>query len=143
MGKYSDSRYGAHQTVRLGPSESLATESNASATTILRHTFMYPCKVVDANVDLISGGTDLTASTAWTLGSSLAGTGSATAFGTADLLGATATHADGAVIDMTVTETTFSAGDDVVFQHEGTTAAQALKTAVNLEVVEVFVESDT
>ena len=140
---YSDPSYGARKSIKIGPTESLATESNAADTTVLRYTFMYPCKVVDWNVEMISGGTDLTAATSWILNKSLGGTGTVAAFGTADMLAATATHTDAVVVDAAVTETSFVAGDDAILQLEGTTDGDAMKIALNLEVQEVFVESDS
>jgi hypothetical protein len=139
---YSDGSYGQHKSIKLGPTESLLTSTHASATTLLRYTFMYPAKIIDWNVEMISGGTDMTNATAWTIAKSLAGTGAASACGTADMLAATATHADGTVIDGSATETAFTAGDDVLFQLEGT-PAQAMTVGINLEVIETFEVADT
>jgi len=139
---YADGSYGQRKSIKLGPTESLLTSTHASATTLLRYTFMYPVSVVDWNVEMVSGGTDWTNCTAWTIAKSLGGTGAAAAMGTADMLGETATHADGAAIDGSATVTAFTAGDDILFQLEGTPAS-ATTVGINLEVLETFEVADT
>ena len=138
---YSDPNYGGRHSVYVKGTD-VTVVTNASAATIGIHTFMYPCKVLDWNVTCIVPGTDYTALTSWTVGKSLAGTGSVVAFGTADMLAATATHQEHTVTDASVTETSFAAGDDVVFQLEGT--GGGLGEFINhLEVQETFVVTDS
>lgn len=138
---YSEASYGGRKTITMGPCASLTASTNASLTAILRHTILAPCNVIDWNLSVLAGGTDLTA-VEFNIAKSLGGTGALTAFGTCDLGLATATIADGTVFDGSATETGFLAGDDVIFAIEGT-VGHAMVVQPYVEVQEVFVESDS
>jgi hypothetical protein len=142
---YSDQSYGKHQTIKLGPLD-ISLTTNASATTAMAHRFLYPAKVTGGTVTFLAAvANDLSASTSFLLQKSTdAGTGMST-FGVADIAVnlATSTFAAHESIDMTVTETAFSAGDEVLFTIEGTVTEYIGKIEVNLEVLETFVESDS
>ena len=142
---YSSDAYGGHQTIVLRPADVSLTTA-ASGTTVAAHTFMYPAKVLDCNLTFLAAvAEDLGTSTVWTLAKSLGGTGTAAAFGTIDVSAdlATSTYALGATIDGSCTETSFVAGDDVLFQIEGTVGSLVSFVQVNIEAQEVFVESDS
>jgi len=139
---YSNESYAGRHIVALGPTESLTTSTNASSTAVLKHTFMYPCNVVDWNISVMAGATDLTA-VEFNISKSLGGTGALTAFGTCDLGLATATIADGTVFDGSVTAAQgFVASDDVAIAITGT-VGHAMVLQAFAEVQEVFVESDS
>jgi len=138
---YSEASYGGRQNIKFGLHSSV-DGTYQSAVSIARYTFMYPAKVVDWNVEILAGATDLTNLTNFTIGKSLGGTGAVSGFGTADMLGATATHANGTVVDASATETSFVAGDDVVLQGLGT-VGHAMVIKPNLEIQEVFTQGDT
>jgi len=55
---YSDPSYGGHKDLNMGNKASIdgTYQSNVD---IVRHTFMYPCKVVDWNLSIHTGGTNL------------------------------------------------------------------------------------
>ena len=140
--RYSDDSYGSRKAVTMVPGASV-DGTYQSAVDVIRHTFMFPAKVVDWQVAVgLVGGTDLGADVYGYLGYSLGGTGAVTAIGTWDTLQGTGTHAGGSVIDQTVTETSFVSGDDLVFQLIGT-VGHAIVLNVNAEIVEDFVVSDT
>jgi len=112
-----------------------------TATDIVRHTFMYPATVLDTNLSILAGGTDLGADVFFYLGKSAAGTGAVTVIGTYDPLQGTGTYSDGSVLDASVTETSFSAGDDIVFQAIGT-IGHAMIVNPYVEIIETFEASD-
>lgn len=140
--KYSDDSYGAHREFCLGGKITTLDGTYQSATNLARYTFMHPVKILDWNLQVIAGGTDLGADFEFILGKSAAGTGAVTGFGTSDLGGGTGTHADASVIDCAATETSFSAGDDVVLQIIGT-VGHAWISQANLETMEAFEQSDS
>src|SRR3990167_1991439 len=136
---YSDPTYGGHKTVSFGSQGASIDGTNQSAVILFRHTFMYPCSVIDWNQTFGGvGATDLTDVTFW-IGKSAGGTGDGTTapFGTGIENGTTSTNAAYDVVDASCTETAFSAGDDVVFCAIGT-IGQASTLTLNLEVVETF-----
>lgn len=134
---YSDPSYGARRTISFITTDLIASTDE----TVGAHTFMFPCKVIDANICHINAATDLKEGTVWTLEKSLGGTGTLAAFGTADLLLATATVSPGDTVDCTVTETSFVAGDDVELVLDGEAAGGLIQ--VNLEVVEEYAQADS
>lgn len=138
---YGDSGYGSRKILSMASNGSM-DGTYQSAVDIIRHTFMFPVTVKDWNLSLSAGGTDFTNLTLLAIGKSLGGTGSVTAFGTCDILGATGTHASASVIDASATETSFTAGDDVVFQMTGT-VGHALSGTVHIEYVETFENADS
>ena len=145
--QYSDPTYGGHHTVSF-ITDDILTATNASEAAVGAVKFMFPCQVISANITAVSTCEDLTTATGWVLSHRLAGATGCTAFGTADLLGATAAWAPGAFID-DFTQTgagglpmTFASGDECVLELEGTSEVAGV-FQVNLEVVENFVESDT
>ena len=138
---YSDQTYGGHVDLPMGNKGSI-DGTYQSATDVVRNTFMFPAKVIDANLSILTGGTDLGADVFFYLGKSAAGTGAVTVIGTFDPLQGTGTHADASVLDATVTETSFSAGDDLVFQAVGT-IGHAMIVNPHVEIVEVFEVADS
>jgi hypothetical protein len=145
MGRsYSDPTYGGKQIITL--SGSIAEATAASLATQLAHTCLYPCKVVDANITFPLGfAGDMGTATSATLAKSTdAGTG-VTAFCTCDFYSelATCTFAAGEVVSYAPVETTFSAGDQICFQMEGTVGGIASQIEINLEVTEVFEVADS
>jgi hypothetical protein len=141
--QYSDDSYGSRKNVSLVSGGSV-DGTYQSAVDILRHTFMFPAKVVDWNVAIgLVGGTDLGADVYGYLGKSLGGTGAVSVIGTWDTLQGTGTYAAASVSDCAVdAETSFTAGDDLVFQLIGT-VGHAINLAVNAEVIEVFEQADS
>ncbi len=139
---YSDQSYGDRKIIAMTNPGSV-DGTYQSAVDIMRHTFMFPAKVVDWNVSVgLVGGTDLGADVYGYLGYSLGGTGAVTAIGTWDTRQGTGTHAGPSVIDQTVTEQSFVAGDDLVFQLIGT-VGHAMLLSVYAEIIENFQEADT
>lgn len=138
---YSDPSYGSRKDLALGNKGSI-DGTYQSAVDIVRHTFMKPATVVDWNLSILTGGTNLGADVYFYLGKSAAGTGAVTAFGTADPLQGTGTYADASVLDASATETSFSAGDDIVFQAIGT-IGHAMVINPHIEYLETFEEADT
>lgn len=138
---YSDQTYGGRHGVSFGTAGSI-DGTYQSNTVIGRHTFMYPCKIVDFNLAILAGGTDLGADVFFYLGKQAAGTATTTVIGTADPLQGTGTHASNSVLDASVTETNFDAGDDVVLEAIGT-IGHAMEIVPHLEVVENFQEADS
>ena len=146
MGRsYSGDSYGAHKVITLGPKD-IGLTTNAGETTVLAHKFLFPAKVIDANCVFLSAvAEDLGTQTGFMLQKSTdAGTGR-TIFSTIGINanGATCTFAIGETLDMTVTETSFSAGDEVLFTVEGTVTSLIGTIAINLEVQEVFEQGDS
>jgi hypothetical protein len=143
MGRsYSDQGYGSRKDIGL-PSNGSIDGTYQSAVDLVRHTFMFPATVVDWNMAIgLVGGTDLGADVYLYLGKSLGGTGAVTAIGTWDTLQGTGTHAGPSVVDQTVTETSFTAGDDVVLQAIGT-IGHAMTVCAHVEFLEKFEEADS
>jgi hypothetical protein len=145
MGRtYSDPSYGARQIITL--SGNIAETTAAGLATQLAHTCLYPCKIVDVNINFPLGfAGDMGTATSATLAKSTdAGTG-VTAFCTCDFYSelATCTFAAGEVVNYAPVETTFSAGDQICFQMEGTVGAICSQIEINLEVQEVFENADS
>jgi len=113
---YADPRFGVSQMLPLNESGAL-NGTNAAVTELGRYTFMTNSRVLDWNIRAKVGGTAAIYSIL--LGKSLAGTGAFSAIGTIAL----GTNADNTVLDGAVTETQFSAGDDIVFQKSAGTSA--------------------
>lgn len=137
---YSDPSYGSRKDIVM-PSKSTIDGTYQSAVDLMRHTFMFPATAVDSNLAIIAGGTDLGADVFFYLGKSAAGTGAVTVIGTYNPLQGAGTHADASVIDTTVTETSFSAGDDLVFQAIGT-IGHAMAVCPHVEIIEAFESGD-
>lgn len=138
---YSDPSYGSRKIIAM-PGKSTIDGTYQSATDLVRHTFMFPATVVDTNLGIIAGGTDLGADVFFYLGKSSAGTGAVSVIGTYDPLQGTGTHADASVLDASVTETSFSAGDDLVFQAIGT-IGHAMNVCPFVEILETYDQSDS
>ena len=137
---YANDSYGAHQSLVL-PDRGTIDGTYQSATDWLRYTFMYPAKIVDANLMWNTGGTNWGADTAIYIGKSAAGTGAVAVFGTGTM-GTDGTQADQTVQDLAITETTFAAGDDLVVQVMGTIGLASIFVPC-FEVMEAFDASDS
>jgi hypothetical protein len=141
---YADPTYGGRHTISLPINIGLTTF--ASSATAVAHQFMYPGKIVDANINIVSAVEgDMGTSTSMLLGLSTdAGTGF-TAFCTTDLYSelATCTFATSETVAYAPTEATFSAGDEVHFRIEGTVGEIMTNIIINLEVQELFEVADT
>ena len=141
---YSSPSYAGHQRISIDGNVGLAT--NAGLTAVMGARVMYPCKVLSASVTFPLGlAGDLGTSTACTLNRSTdSGTG-LIAFGTCDFYSelATCTFAAGEIIDYTVTETEFNAGDDIIVAIEGTVGEVFTQVSFSLEAQEIFQESDS
>jgi hypothetical protein len=131
---YSDSSYGSEKLVRSAESASLA--GTGVATVIERHTFMVPTTVTDWNVIVKTGGT--AAACPIEIGKSLAGTGSVVAFGTIAL----GTNANLTVVDGSCESTSFSTGDDLVFQRGIATTAGPFVISGEAKYRETFEAGD-
>lgn len=141
MGRnYADDSYSAHQTLVL-PGKGSIDGTYQTATDWIRYTFMYPAKVIDANLMWLTGGTNWGADTAIYLGKSAAGTGAVSVFGTGTM-GTDGTQADASVQDLSVTEQAFSAGDDLVVQVVGTVGLASIVVPC-FEIMEAFEASDS
>jgi hypothetical protein len=138
---YGEDSYGSRKDLMMGNKGSI-DGTYQSAVDIVRHTFMKPAKVVDWNLSIMAGGTNLGADVFFYLGKSAGGTGAVTAFGTADPLQGTGTHADASVLDASATATTFSAGDDLVFQAVGT-IGHAMIISPHAEYLENYEQADS
>ena len=143
---YDNPRYGVSKTLHMG---SIAAQTSviAADTVVARHTFMEAVTVTDWNVVIKTGdvltGTANAASWRVAIGKSAAGTGTVAGMGTAKLsaLALGGTYSNNTVVDATCTETTFSAGDDVVFYFKAGTALPA--GAVRLEADVLYKERYT
>lgn len=145
---YSDNNYGGHQNVSLTKDIGLTT--NAALTAVDSYTFMYPAKVLDAQItflDAVAG--DIGTSTVWTLAKSTDNATGNVVFatlGVADPL-TTATYAAGEVLAITLDGTaanqTFTSGDQVLFQIEGTVGEIVSDVRVDLEIQEVYEQADS
>lgn len=142
MGFYDDHKYGVnHEMKLLGRANQ--TSVRASQAVADRHTFMDAVTVKDFNVYFVQGDTTTGTSAnhnAWVIGigKSAAGTGAISLIGTAYC--GTAGQADGSVLDGSVTETNFSAGDDIVLTYEAGTALPAgvLRVEATVKYVERY-----
>lgn len=112
---YSDARFGVNKIIGFPVSSAL--NGTVGATEIYRKTMMEAGTLKDWNIRAAVGGTEASVRKILVC-ISTAGTGSATACGTQAL----GTLANGDIVDSALTETDFSAGDDVVIQHLGTGA---------------------
>lgn len=143
MGRpYSDQSYNGRREMRIGGQITTMDGTYQSATTMAVYTFMHPVTISDWNIQVIAGGTDLGADFEFIVGKAAAGTGTVTGFGTSDLGGGTGTVADDTVIDCACTETSFSAGDDLVLQIIGTVGHGWISQA-NALLKEAFEQGDS
>ncbi len=124
---YDDSRWGVRQNVVLGQPGAIGSAA-AARDEMARHTFMTAVTVKDWNLRVIVGmtgtGTALVPTTekyVLSVAKSLAGTGALSIIGGSAVI-PHAGVADGTVIDQSMTETNFAAGDDLVFFAEIGTA---------------------
>jgi hypothetical protein len=132
---YSDPSYGSKKVVRTAESASQA--GTGAVTVIERHTFMFPATITDWNVIVKTGGT--AGDCPVTIGKSVAGTGTVSELGTITL----ATNANLSVVDGTVTETSFDAGDDLVFSRGVATTAGPFVASAEVYFKETFQATDT
>jgi hypothetical protein len=107
---------------------------------------MHPFRIVDANIIFPLGlAGDLGTSTNITLAKSTdSGTG-VTAFCTCDFYSelATCTFAAGETVNYAPTQTDFAAGDEVLFQIEGTVGGIFSEISINIEGYELFEQADS
>lgn len=123
---YTDGRFGAQQNVRVGQVGAIGS-ANAARTVVGRHTFMTAVTVKDWSLQVDVGatctGTALVPTTekyVMCLGKMAAGTGTLTLISGSAIIN-TAGQADNSVIDDSLTETDFDAGDDLcLFAEIGT-----------------------
>lgn len=132
---YSDPTFGSKKVVRTAESASQA--GTGAITVIERHTFMYPATITDWNVIVKTGGT--AGDCPVTIGKSVAGTGAVGELGTITL----ATNANLTVVDGTLTETSFDAGDDLVFSRGVATTAGPFVCSAEVYYREAFQVGDT
>lgn len=124
---YDSARYGARHLVVMANAADAALGSAAAAQTEFnRKTMMTNVTIKDWNLEVLTGatctGTGGVTTEVWTLklGKAAAGTGTISNVGTITV--GTAGAANGSVVDGTVTETDFSAGDDLVWYTDAGTA---------------------
>jgi hypothetical protein len=127
---YSDPSYGSKKELSLRESGVLNGTASAAAE-LMRHTFMAPVSLQDANLQFIAGGTNTTVSIL--VGKSAAGTGTVSNIGTI----AIGTQAIDTVKDGAVTVTSFSTGDDLVISR----AAGTSTTVENVVPVVSYIET--
>jgi hypothetical protein len=155
---YSDASYGGHHLIVMKGGSVLASYTATDATPMASHTFMFPCRMVAAKIQIIgegggitqvtSGLEDLTQCTNWYLAKSTdTGTGM-TNIGTADLNGASGTWSclieDQMVgTDFDLTATNFSVGDVVYLVCEGAWDDSGWGAVITMEVFEKFVQDDS
>lgn len=142
---YDDYRYGVRQNLVLGKAGAIG--SAAAARDLIRlHTFMTAVTIKDWNLRVITGATctgtaavPTTEKYVLSLAKSAAGTGALTVFGGSAVVG-TAGVADGTVVDQSVTETDFDAGDDLIFFAEIGTALgdNSLVAEASIDYVERY-----
>jgi hypothetical protein len=141
---YSDPTYGSRHTLVMSGNVGLHTAAALANALALR--VMYPCKVTTCALTFPGGlAGDLGTSTSATLNRSTdSGTG-LIAFGTCDFYSelATCTFAGGEVVDYTITETTFNAGDDIILAIEGTVGEVFTDVNFAFEAIEVFQQADS
>ncbi|RLC40268.1 MAG: hypothetical protein DRH51_05890 [Candidatus Coatesbacteria bacterium] len=128
---YSHPRWSVRHTMTIAEDITL-NGTIASAAEICRVTAFTNIKLKDWNIAVITGGT--AAGPSITIGKSAGGTGAVTAIGTASF----GTNADNTVIDGSLTETSFSAGDDIVIKSVAGTAASTPKFNIYVDYVEEF-----
>lgn len=133
---YSDDAFATNQTLMFTSGGALNGTATAAAT-ILSHTCLYNCKVSDWNGRVKAGGTDAGV-ISLIIGKSAAGTGAFSAIGTMAL----GTHAINTVIDATMTETDFDAGDDIVIQRSAGTSTSVLAIAPTVAIIEKFIATE-
>jgi len=131
---YSDPSYGSKKVVRTAESASQA--GTGAVTVIERHTFMFPATITDWNVIVKTGGT--AGDCPVTIGKSTAGTGTVAELGTITL----ATNANLSVVDGSLTETSFDAGDDLVFSRGVATTAGPFVCSAEVYFKEAFQTGD-
>ena len=131
---YSDQSYGSEKAITTAESASLA--GTGGVTVIQRHTFMYPVTITDWNVVVKTGGTSTDCPV--TIGKSVAGTGTVAELGTITL----GTNANLTVVDGTLTSTSFSSGDDLVFSRAVTTSAGPFVVSAQVKYRETFESGD-
>lgn len=143
MSQYDRATYDEEnrKVLTLGVAHGNQTSANSSTIVLDRRTFMAAVTVKDWNLafklgDTCTGTADIAR---WVLsvGKSLGGTGAVAVMGSA-IVG---TQADDSVLDETLTETDFVAGDDIVFQlGEGTVLPLGnITVAADVSYVERFV----
>lgn len=139
-GSYADASYRGKHDLNMGNKGSI-DGTYQSAVDVVRHTFMQPVTVTDWNISWLTGGTNFGADVLFYLGSSLAGTGAVTVIGTSSVVGTDGTQADASVSDESCTATTFSTGDDIVFQVIGTVGLASI-VEPHVQYTETFVNTD-
>lgn len=131
---YSAGRYNTEQRMQVTGDDVSLAGTQASATELYRTTALKAIRLLaNANADILTGGT--AAGPAFTVNTSLAGTGALVPIGTATF----GTHADSTVLDVTITETEISEGDDIVLESVAGTAASTVVFVYNQNYVEDFV----
>lgn len=139
---YANPKYGVQQRMTL---RGKANQTSVIAAQVVadRRTVMEAITVKDFNVHFVQGDTTTGTSAnhnGWKIGigKSAAGTGAVSLFGTAWC--GTAGQANGSVLDGSVTETNFSAGDDIVLTYEAGTALPAgvLRVEADVQYVEHY-----
>jgi len=145
---YEDPRYGVIQSLCMANAADAAVGSAAAARVELhRKTFLKAVTVKDWNLEVLTGatctGTGGVVGEVYQLaiGKSLAGTGSLSMLGTAQV--GTAGQANDSILDAALTETNFAAGDDIIFTAEIGTALgdNSLVARANVSYVERYVGS--
>lgn len=131
---YSDPSYGSKKVIKTAESASQA--GTGAITVIERHTFMFPATISDWNVIVKTGGT--AGDCPVTIGKSVAGTGTVSELGTITL----ATNANLTVVDGSLTETSFDAGDDLVFSRGVATTAGPFVCSAEVYFKETFTATD-
>lgn len=129
MRTYSDPAFGTKQTLTM--LNTAALNGTGAAATDQVFTFMHPVRVTDWQLLITTAGNGTSRDVI--LGKSLAGTGAVTTVGTATI----GTNAVDTVVDCSLTETAFAAGDDLVIQLVGTGATVAVVCPV-VQYVEQF-----
>jgi len=134
---YDHPRYGVQQTLHMGYGKAKNTSVIASRVEIDRKTMMKAVTIKDWNIHVIDGAT-CTGATLFNIAisKSLAGTGAVTPFGSQAMTAV----ANGTVVDASLTETNFAAGDDLVVSYEAGTAlpAGALQVEADVDYVERY-----
>lgn len=142
-GTYDDPRWGSVKTIHAGTGRAANTSVIPTRVEIDRKTMFGNVTIKDWNIQVIDGDTSTGTQNSgrWNIAisKSLAGAGAVTPFGSAVI----GTAADGSVADATLTETNFSAGDDLVVSYEVGTAlpAATLKVEADVSLVERYVGS--
>ena len=132
---YSDPSYGSRKTIKL-PNTAAMDGTGTAVTLTSIYEVLYPVTVQGFSLYTVTAGTGASVGDC-VLGYSLAGTGTFSPCGTAELAG---TQAQYSVIDGTVTATDFAAGDQIQVKLDGTGVDITVVTP-HVEVVERFVNS--